>query len=173
MALPLLVEGLVLRFEVVGHGAEAGSLEVKVKVLVVLELARGRFLRGADSPGSLLTALRLFDGGLILGLLSRFLGRVLWHYLCLWTAFDCFGRSPPRGSFHRFFDFQLALSAYFGWLFNALALSELARHVDARLALDTNESALSLSRSHSDGFSLRGLLDLSLNFFSQGPIFSL
>ena len=38
MGLPLLEEGLVLGLEVKGHLAEAGALEVEVKVLIVLLL---------------------------------------------------------------------------------------------------------------------------------------
>mmetsp|Transcript_7067 Transcript_7067/g.9843 ORF Transcript_7067/g.9843 Transcript_7067/m.9843 type:complete len:223 (-) Transcript_7067:385-1053(-) len=59
LALPLLVEGLVLGLEVECHLTEAGPLEVEVKVLVVLLVARVSFLRRAGFFHSLLTAFYL------------------------------------------------------------------------------------------------------------------
>ena len=62
-ALPLLVERLVLGLEIECHLAEAGPLEVEVEVLVILLVARRRFLRRVGLLRSLLAALHLLRFG--------------------------------------------------------------------------------------------------------------
>ncbi len=147
LCLPLFVEGLVLRLEVKSHGTEARSLEVEVKVLVVLEVTLVCFLGCWDASlfcCSLLTVLALLLRAYSCGRtlrqclsLSAFFGgfsgttHLDWHR---WLFFATRCRHLWQGLLllstnflvynfllQRLLDLQFTLCAQFWFLFNHLA----------------------------------------------------